>query len=60
MAKVKLDYMSLSMRAEGSDDMVRELSADSLTWRTSMPHPDFTSRLFLPLFSRTVAVTRKN
>lgn len=26
MAKVKLDYMSLSMRAEGSDDMVRELS----------------------------------
>ena len=26
----------------------------------SMPHPDFTSRLFLPPFSRTVAVTRKN
>lgn len=26
MAKVKLDYMSLSMRAEGNDDMVRELS----------------------------------
>ena len=24
MAKVKLDYMSLSMRAEGSDDMVRD------------------------------------
>lgn len=26
MAKVKLDYMSLSLRAEGSDDVVRELS----------------------------------
>lgn len=26
MAKVKLDYMSLSMRVEGDDDMVRELS----------------------------------
>ena len=24
MAKVKLDYMSLSMRVEGNDDMVRE------------------------------------
>ena len=45
MAKVKLDYMSLSMRAEGSDDMVRELSGRFLD---------------IPPFSRTVAVTRKN
>ena len=50
MAKVKLDYMSLSMRQREATTWCGSCPADSLTWRTSMPHPDFTSRLFLLRF----------
>lgn len=41
MAKVKLDYMSLSMRAEGSDDMVRELSGRFLDMADKYAAPGF-------------------
>ena len=41
MAKEKLDYMSLSMRAEGSDDMVRELSGRFLDMADKYAAPGF-------------------
>ena len=41
MAKVKLDYMSLSMRAEGNDDMVRELSGRFLDMADKYAAPGF-------------------
>ena len=41
MAKVKLDYMSLSMRAEGNDDMVRELSDRFLDMAEKSGAPGF-------------------
>ena len=41
MAKVKLDYMSLSMRAEGSEDMVRELSGRFLDMADKYAAPGF-------------------
>lgn len=59
MAKVKLDYMSLSMRAEGNDDMVRELSGRFLDMADKYGAPGFYFNV-RPLFSRTVAVTRKS